>query len=327
MSAESRTPVVSVLLPLYGNEGTVAETIRSVQEQSFADWELIVVDDESPDRSAQIVQGIASSDPRIRLLRRENGGPAAARNTGIADASGAFCAFIDGDDLWFPDKLERQLRIADDRTVVFTDAHVDEDGERYPYGLRVYQEPGRYPKGDVFEALLDRNFIPFSTVLAPLLLVRSVGGLDVGLRYTNDWDLLLRLSLAGAVFDYVAEPLAVYRLQHGGMSSSGGAIREDSIRALSQLERRTDGGRRSAVRKRLRRARREFEVHLRKSAWVAAVSGDLDSARRGLLASARCNPRSLRGAASLLLLPFPPLLAWVARRRLPASFGGDFVGA
>jgi glycosyltransferase involved in cell wall biosynthesis len=102
-------PLVSVVVPAYNAEATLAETLRSVRSQTYGELEIIVVDDGSTDRTTTIVKEQQNSDPRIQLIRQQNAGVAAARNAGAAVAKGAFLAPVDADDLWHPSKIERQL--------------------------------------------------------------------------------------------------------------------------------------------------------------------------------------------------------------------------
>lgn len=99
---------VSVIIPVYGVENYIAATIESVLAQTYQNFELLIVDDASPDRSIEICQQF--TDPRIKIIRQENRGLAGARNTGIRQAQGDYIAFLDGDDLWLPDKLEKHLQ-------------------------------------------------------------------------------------------------------------------------------------------------------------------------------------------------------------------------
>src|SRR5688500_7031207 len=100
---------VSVVMPAYNAEATIASAMASVRAQTYAGWELIVVDDGSTDRTAEIAAGAAATDKRIRVIRQRNQGVAAARNAAIEAATGRYLAFLDADDLWLPSKLERQL--------------------------------------------------------------------------------------------------------------------------------------------------------------------------------------------------------------------------
>ncbi|MBW4520386.1 MAG: glycosyltransferase [Scytolyngbya sp. HA4215-MV1] len=98
---------VSVIIPVYGVELYIAEAIQSVLAQTYQNFELLIVDDESPDRSIEICRQF--TDPRIKILNQKNRGLAGARNAGIRQATGAYLAFLDGDDLWRPEKLEKHV--------------------------------------------------------------------------------------------------------------------------------------------------------------------------------------------------------------------------
>ena len=102
--------LVSIITPAYRAAAYVGETIRSVQAQDHAEWEMLVVDDCSPDHTCEIVAQHAAADSRVRLIRQaKNGGPAAARSAALAQARGRWVAFLDSDDLWLPGKLSAQL--------------------------------------------------------------------------------------------------------------------------------------------------------------------------------------------------------------------------
>jgi glycosyltransferase involved in cell wall biosynthesis len=101
-------PLISVIIPAYNAQKTIRETIESVLNQTFKDFEIIVIDDGSQDSTVEIVS--AFSDPRLRLFSYPNAGVSATRNRGLAQANSEFISFLDADDLWTPDKLEAQLR-------------------------------------------------------------------------------------------------------------------------------------------------------------------------------------------------------------------------
>lgn len=109
-SEASGRPTVSVITPAYNAADYIVPTIESVLEQSFADWEMLIVNDGSRDDTAERIAGKAAQDSRIRLIDSpSNEGPGPARNRALAQARGRYVAFLDGDDLWLPGKLERQL--------------------------------------------------------------------------------------------------------------------------------------------------------------------------------------------------------------------------
>ena len=113
-------------MPAYNAEKYVGQAIQSVLDQTHSDWELIVVDDGSTDRTSDLVQQIAGSESRIRYLFQENSRLGKARNNGIQHSSGNLIAFLDSDDLWLPQKLEMQLQIqkSTNADLVFTGAHI-----------------------------------------------------------------------------------------------------------------------------------------------------------------------------------------------------------
>lgn len=103
--------LVSIITPAYRAERFIGETIKSVQAQTYSGWEMVIVDDCSPDNTCEVVSQAAKSDARIRLIRRTEagGGPARVRNTALEAAAGQWIAFLDSDDLWLPEKLTRQI--------------------------------------------------------------------------------------------------------------------------------------------------------------------------------------------------------------------------
>lgn len=124
MKTPTNNILVSVIMPLYNAEKYVEQAIRSVINQSFTDWELIVVNDCSPDNSATIVSKLADEDSRIKLLHTDtpSGSPTLPRNIGIKHAQGRYIAFLDSDDLWLPNKLAEQLQLFhnSDASVVYS---------------------------------------------------------------------------------------------------------------------------------------------------------------------------------------------------------------
>ena len=113
--------IVSIITPLYNSETLIEQTIESVLRQTYKDWELIVIDDASSDGSAKIAESFATNDERIKLIKLDsNKGPAAARNRGIKEASGRYIAFLDSDDLWYEEKLYKQLKFMKKNSYAFT---------------------------------------------------------------------------------------------------------------------------------------------------------------------------------------------------------------
>ena len=124
--------LVSIITPSYNSSPFISNTLKSVASQSFDNWEMIIVDDYSSDNSAEVIQQYASQDPRIKFIQLEkNSGAAVARNTAIEASTGRFIAFLDSDDLWHPEKLEKQINFMLENEVAFSYTayeKIDENG-------------------------------------------------------------------------------------------------------------------------------------------------------------------------------------------------------
>jgi len=188
-------PCVSVVIPTYNHSSYVLETLESVFAQSFGDYEVIVINDGSPDRTAELLQPLARQK-RIRYFEQANAGQSVARNRGIVEAHGEFIAFLDDDDLWPPDKLHWQVAAARQNpgaAMVWGPLQVfgERDGDLWPHECDA-------PSGEVLNKFLRRNWIqsPGQTLI-PRALLQRVGGLDSVLWGADDWDLYIRLARVG----------------------------------------------------------------------------------------------------------------------------------
>lgn len=209
-------PLVSVVIPTYNGEKYILATVESVLRQTYQPVEVIVVDDGGQDKTESVLKPLAQ---RIRFIRKGNGGPASARNLGIRLAKGEFVAFLDGDDLWEADKLEKQMPLFEDRAVglVYADVSLIDVNDR-PLANTV-----RYTRaqGQVFESLFNKNFIPTSTVVArhASLLRAGFFNEDRELISVEDYDLWLRVAADDQV-RHVPEALVKYRKHTSNISSN-----------------------------------------------------------------------------------------------------------
>ncbi len=204
-------PLVSVIMPAYNAERYIGEAIQSVLDQTLADWELIIVDDGSTDHTAEVVRRFAN--PRIRYIYQKNAGPSVARNRGLEHAQGTFIAFLDADDLYLPRKLQGQVAFLQQRPEVGLVAggyhYLDSEGKI----LATYTPWTTFP-------VLDLNtWLMTCPVWTLQILVRRewlqmVGGFDPALVSQEDYDLLLRLALAGCPMAWLEQIVCGYRL-HG----------------------------------------------------------------------------------------------------------------
>jgi glycosyltransferase involved in cell wall biosynthesis len=205
---------ISVVVPAYKAEGTISEALTSVAAQGFDDLELIVVDDASPDRTAEIVR---AEFPAARLIRLpENRGPAAARNAGIAAARREWVAFLDGDDVWLPWRLAAQCEAlqANPDAVLFC-GDVVLLGEPTP-AAPTPDDVRRATRRVALEEFVDDNPVPTSSVLVCAESVRRAGGFDERFRGPEDIDLWMRIAAAGPVVK-IERPLVRYRERPGSL--------------------------------------------------------------------------------------------------------------
>lgn len=158
-------PLISIVMPVYNSEKYLADTISSIQDQTYDNWELLAVDDCSADDSYNILCDYAYSDSRIKILRLEkNNGPAYARNKGIENCSGKYLTFIDSDDLWHRDKLEKELRFIMENDYLFVYTAYDlikENGEKTGLVVPVLKKID-------YHKLLYNNIISTITVMIDL---------------------------------------------------------------------------------------------------------------------------------------------------------------
>lgn len=207
--------LVSVIMPAYNAGRHVAESVRSVQAQTYGLWELVVVDDGSTDETGEVVQALAVEDSRVRYVRRPNGGQAAARNTGLGAARGALVAFLDADDLWLPHKLAAQLEVLKRTGVdlVYTDGDIFSDDGAESAEERFHIVPGETRGVEMFRTLFASNRIGTLSVLVKRSALDAVNLFDENRAYQNceDYDLWMRLAKRGAGFYGMPEKLMRYR--------------------------------------------------------------------------------------------------------------------
>jgi glycosyltransferase involved in cell wall biosynthesis len=231
-------PTVAAVIPVYNGGAFVAEAIESVLGQTHPVAECIVVDDGSTDPTAEIV---ARFGGRVRLIRQANSGVATARNRGAAAASARYVAFLDADDAWAPEKLERQLAAAGELErpgLVLCDLALFDDVTGAALG-RAAMRPGPGTLRDMvlFEGV--ETVSCSSTALLERALFDALGGFDPALSQSADWDLLARALLAGPVVS-VPEPLARYRVHGASMSRNVALLEHDMTRAFAKLFARDD---------------------------------------------------------------------------------------
>lgn len=207
--------LISIITPVHNSEKFISETIKSIQEQTYTNWELFLIDDCSTDNSVAIIKEILANDPRINLIKNEkNSGPAITRNKGIEAAKGDFITFLDADDIWFPTFLETSLKTCLDNNYEF----VFSSYKRFDEELQPLISDFIVPEKVNYNQLLKACPIPCLTAFID---IRKIGKFYMPImNKRQDWGLWLAI-LKKVDYAYgIQEPLAIYRMRKDSVSRS-----------------------------------------------------------------------------------------------------------
>ncbi|OOG68174.1 glycosyltransferase [Algoriphagus sp. A40] len=239
-------PKISIVIPCYNSEIYLEETLDCLLEQNFQDWECVMVNNGSTDRTLQIADTYSKKDQRYRVLSKEHGGISSGRNLGILSAKGDYIQLLDSDDLITPNKLQNELE--------FLSMHPEVDivysGVRYFYSgdpkrdLHIYSETGwtgtiEIDRSDklVLDAVLKRNPFVTSAPLYRSSVFEDIGTYDESLQYIEDWDFQIRCARAGKVFHYLGYKLdqsTLIRLHDRNISKNRKAVQEAKAKLLKK---------------------------------------------------------------------------------------------
>jgi len=204
-----KNPTVSVIIPTYNRAHLIGRAIQSVLNQTYQDFEIIIVDDGSTDNTEEVIKEYQEQDKRIRYIRHEkNKGGSAARNTGIKLTRGEYIAFQDSDDEWLPEKLEKQMKVFENPPpkvgVVYTGFWRIENNKKIyiPFSWVKQKE------GNIHKELLKGNFVTTQSIVARKECFKKAGMFDEKLPRFQDWELVIRLS---KYYDFkcIDEPLLI----------------------------------------------------------------------------------------------------------------------
>ncbi|KRD11352.1 glycosyl transferase [Flavobacterium sp. Root901] len=207
--------LVSIIVPTYNTEKFITETIQSVQNQSYKNWEMILADDDSTDKTVAIVEEFAQNDNRIKLFKLpKNRGNGFARNAALEKATGKYIAYLDADDLWFPEKLEKQIQFLKANNLHFTYSFYDSIDEEGNNLNRRVESPNPLTYRQLFfcnyvgnlTAIYDADFF------GKIMLETS--------QKRQDWRIWLTILKQIKIARPVPEPLAFYRIRKDSVSSS-----------------------------------------------------------------------------------------------------------
>ena len=205
-------PLVSIIMPAYNSARFISETVKSIQAQTFTDWELLITDDCSTDDTALTINELAASDSRIKLeVLDKNSGCAVARNHSLQRATGRYIAFCDSDDRWVPEKLEKQIAFMQEKKCGFSYTayfKCDEDGKPY----RIVE----CRKSIDLRRIRKSNEIPCLTAMYDTEIVGKVYSPE--LRIAQDWAQWYKVLEKCNVAYGMQEPLACYIVRRGSLS-------------------------------------------------------------------------------------------------------------
>jgi glycosyltransferase involved in cell wall biosynthesis len=208
-------PLISVITPCYNCEKHIAETIESVLAQTYPNWEMLIIDDCSTDKSFDIIQDFAGKDKRIKTIKQEQrGGVAAARNKAIEISQGEYLAFLDGGDLWFPQKLEKQLNFMIENNCDFSFTryeHIDKNGKTLGQVAKVI-------KNLTYSKMLFHDFVGCLTVVYKQNLENKIYSPII--KRCNDYALFLKVLRHTKNAMGINENLAKYRILNNSLSKN-----------------------------------------------------------------------------------------------------------
>jgi glycosyltransferase involved in cell wall biosynthesis len=307
-------PQISVVVPAYNLEKYIAEALLSLEHQSFTDFEVLVVDDGSSDRTAEIVQSFCDRDSRFKLLSKPNGGLSSARNYGIHHAVGKYIALLDGDDIYGTNKLANHfawLESSPQIGVVYSASQaIRDDGK--PTLMRLSGKP---IKRDPLAALLCKNFIGHgSNAVFRRDIFDRVGEFDETLRSCEDIDYWLRIA-ATKKWDFHREPSVqcFYRVRPSGLSFDVQEMKVSQLRVIIAACKRSP----EVVETLLPTAYAYMSRYL---ARLSLTAGDVQSARKFIDRAMASDPtiflQDLRSLLTLISVLLAPLSQLAIRRSL-----------
>jgi glycosyltransferase involved in cell wall biosynthesis len=230
VARRSAPPTFSVIVAAYQAAATIGDALASAFAQTVPPHEVVVCDDGSTD---DLAAALAPYSERIRLVSKENGGEASAKNAAARAATGEYVVILDADDVFEPGRLEALAEAASarpDLDILTTDAVIEVDGSPV---RRVYDQSFPFPADGQRREILRRNFV-FGHAAVRRELLLSDGGFDETIRHTTDWERWIRLVLEGSRVGCVPEPLARYRLLRGSLSSQRALMLEGRIASLDR---------------------------------------------------------------------------------------------
>ncbi len=308
MTILNDTPLVSVIMPAYNAETTIAESIQSVIDQTYQNWELIIVDDGSTDETSQIAESY--KEKRIRLIKKANSGVADTRNLAIQWSSGSLVAFLDSDDLWMSDKLEKQVEFFISNNNIFGLVHTgyiefDKIREFNPKPFKHVSK--RDISGNVTSQLMIHDFVATLTVMVRKEVFDEVGLFDLNFNGTEDWDLWIRIAQKYR-FGFIDLPLAKYRLNPIGLSKTINKFEKELWKVVNKHLLASDLDR--------SKKNKGLWLYFRHMAHSYAKSNNPEIAFSFLVKAIKCRPTNIYNIASMFYLLYLKFLICLQTKKL-----------
>jgi glycosyltransferase involved in cell wall biosynthesis len=306
-SAINEEILVSVIIPTYNRAGMIGRAIDSVLRQTFERYEIIVIDDGSMDDTQRVVE---QGYPQVQFIRKENGGASSARNRGLVVAKGELVAFLDADDVWFEDKLEKQVALmTSDENVplCFTDWRPVRDGKvLHESGIRSgrgFRPGGDYAYHDMINGF---NVLPSCTMVRKELLFKY-GLFNETLSLCEDWDLFLKISTEGPIA-YIDIPMLDRHLGEDNLTTKTETWMRSSTKIIEEHLEMIANGRLEVVDKEaaLKNLSRRLLVDGNRLAYILYTSGKGAEARSVLVRCIRVAGGITMDIARLLVKTFIP---------------------
>lgn len=229
-------PLISVIIPIYNGQDFVSECLESVIEQTYSKFEIIIVDDGSTDKSVSIIESF-SSKTNISIILQKNGDVSKARNVGIENSNGELIAFLDQDDTWLNDKLEKAVEIFNsysdthlvfhDITKIFPSGKTHRAKDKHQIALSLNDD-------NLFKRLVVKNVLMPSAVVVRKESILEAGLFDTDFKTCGDYEMWLRMALLKMKFKYLPEPLTLYRIHPNNNSNKTEIMFKDRIKAVEK---------------------------------------------------------------------------------------------
>lgn len=308
MRANTNNPLVSIITPTYNSAAFLAETVRSVQEQTFTDFELLLVDDGSTDETLELAQALTAGDDRIQAWRIAHGGPAVARNAAMERARGRLFALLDSDDVWAPSYLSTQIALLDRHpsVSVVTSNAINRGGALE--GRPIWAKTTGVVELRLLDIIAQEDAVCIMSLFRREMADR-IGGFDSQFTGNEDYHFWLRAAAAGFRILQNRQPLGYYRRRAGSVSTDDLRMLHGIIAALLDVDAQYQlvAPERLAIGRQVERFREEIVFE---DVRASLEKRDPRAALRSLRSLSGTRGRPLMGIATSLAAAWPQSLLW-----------------